>query len=133
MESCSSVTEPLYLLDSNICIYLLEGLSERARDRVQACAPHEIITSSIVYAEVVRGLDFDDDRAVAVVSDFFDIIDVRPFDRVAAEAYRHVPFRRARFDRLIAAHALSLDLTLVTNNIADFADIPGLRVENWTQ
>ena len=43
-----------------------------------------------------------------------------------------MPFKRARFDRLVAAHALSLDLGIVTNNIVDFADVPGLRVENWT-
>ena len=36
-------------------------------------------------------------------------------------------------DRLIAAHALALDLTLVTNNERDFADVPGLRIENWTR
>jgi tRNA(fMet)-specific endonuclease VapC len=44
-----------------------------------------------------------------------------------------LPFRRASYDRLIAAHALSLDLTLITNNEGDFADVPGLRVENWTR
>ena len=55
-----------------------------------------------------------------------------PFEEVAAEAYQLVPFRRGRFDRLIAAHALALGLTVVTNNEEDFADIPGLAIENWT-
>ena len=47
--------------------------------------------------------------------------------------YCEIPFKRNRFDRLIAAHALSLGLTLVTNNEADFSDISGLGIENWTK
>ncbi|PMZ78725.1 VapC toxin family PIN domain ribonuclease, partial [Pseudomonas sp. FW306-2-11AD] len=50
----------------------------------------------------------------------------------AAREYARLPFKRARFDRLLAAHALSLGATIVTNNEADFADVPGLRVENWS-
>ena len=125
--------EPRYLLDSNICIYLLEGLSDIARRRAEDCAPGEIVTSSIVYAEVMRGMDLADGEVVGAVATFFRIVDVRPFDRIAAAAYRSIPFRRARFDRLIAAHALALGLTMVTNNVADFADIAGLRVEDWTR
>ena len=45
---------------------------------------------------------------------------------------RGLPFKRARFDRLLAAHALSLGVTIITNNESDFADVPGLTVENWT-
>ena len=56
-----------------------------------------------------------------------------PFDEAAVRAYAALPFRRGSFDRLIAAHALALDLTLVTSNVRDFADIPGLLVENWTR
>lgn len=67
----------------------------------------------------------------ALLSAFVELVPILPFDDRAAVAYASLPFRRARFDRLIAAHALSLGLTLVTNNEADFADIPGLRVENW--
>ena len=63
-------------------------------------------------------------------------IQVLPFDEAAAERYgvmrAAVPDRRRdAFDRLIAAHAASLGLTLVTNNEADFYDYPGLVVENW--
>jgi tRNA(fMet)-specific endonuclease VapC len=68
---------------------------------------------------------------IANAEAFFAVVEVLPFDKVAARTYATMPFRRARFDRLIAAHALSLDLTLVTANVRDFADVPGLRVENW--
>jgi tRNA(fMet)-specific endonuclease VapC len=47
-------------------------------------------------------------------------------------AYAQLPFKRASFDRLIAAHAVSQDLIVVTGNAKDFADVPGLKVENWT-
>ena len=45
---------------------------------------------------------------------------------------RQLPFKRGSYDRLIAAHALSLGLTVVTGNTKHFADVPGLKVENWT-
>lgn len=136
-ESCCNVADakstPLYLLDSNICIYLLEGLSEKARDRVEACAPGEIVTSAVAYAEVLRGVDSADRRAMVATKAFFTVCPVLPFDGAAAEAYQDVPFRRGKFDRLIGAHALALGLTVITNNDSDYADIPGLRVENWTR
>ena len=50
-----------------------------------------------------------------------------------ARRFQDVPFRRGKLDRFIAAHALATGLTIVTNNEADFADIPGLQIENWTQ
>ncbi len=56
-----------------------------------------------------------------------------PFDAEAAEYFATIPFKRGKFDRLIAAQALSRDLAIVTNNERDFADVPGLKVENWTE
>lgn len=63
---------------------------------------------------------------------FFTLVTVLPFDRLAAESYVKLPFKRGSYDRLIGAHSLSLDLTLVTANERHFANIPGIRVENWT-
>lgn len=125
--------EPAFLLDSNICIYLLEGLSEVARDRVERCAPGEVVTSAVVYAEVLRGIDKSDPAAMTKIESFFAVVKVLPFDGPAALAYSRVPFKRRSFDRLIAAHALSLGLIVATNNIADFDDVPGIKVENWAQ
>jgi tRNA(fMet)-specific endonuclease VapC len=51
----------------------------------------------------------------------------------AASAYASLPLKRGSFDRLIAAHALSLGIGLVTSNVDDFGDISGLLVEDWTQ
>ncbi|EZP57193.1 Ribonuclease VapC [Sphingomonas sp. RIT328] len=134
---CCSVTDlrvaPRFLLDSNICIYLLEALSDRARHRAESCALGEVVTSAVVYAEVLRGVDPADGHAMRAMRAFFDLITPLPFDTTAAEAYQRLPFRRGRFDRLIGAHALALRLTVVTANVSDYADIPGLSVENWTQ
>jgi tRNA(fMet)-specific endonuclease VapC len=127
------VANPAFLLDSNICIYVLEGLSELTRRRIEACAPGDIVTSAVAYAEVVRGLRRGDAEAIAKADALFRIVDVLPFDRLAAETYAAIPFKRTSYDRLIAAHALSLGLTFVTNNERDFGAIPGLRVENWAR
>jgi tRNA(fMet)-specific endonuclease VapC len=125
-----SVVEPAYLLDANICIYLLEGKSDLAAARVSACPVGQLVTSAVVYAEVMIGARRLDraDRALA----FFGQVPVLPFDAAAGDAYSHLPFRRGSYDRLIAANALALGLTVVTGNDADFADVPGLKVENWT-
>lgn len=122
---------PRVLLDSNLCIYLIEGLSDEARQRVERFAPGEVVTSAIAFAEVMLRVDEDDDRAAGNARAFFSEIPVLPFDVTAALAYRYVPFERHRFDHLIAAHALSLDLLLVTRNTRHFTTVPGLRVENW--
>ena len=127
------MAEPDFLLDSNICIYILEGLSPKARRRIESHEPGQVVTSSIVYAEVMRGLDPRDMDAAAKAQALFEVVDVLPFDRHAADAYCMLPFKRAAFDRLIGAHALVLGLTLVTNNARDYSDIDGLRIENWTK
>ena len=126
------MTEPLFLLDSNICIYLLEGLSDAVRDRVERCRPGQVVTSAICLAEVMRGVDRGDPDALAKAQRFFAVIPPLDFGMGAALRYAELAFRRHSFDRLIAAHALSAGLALVTNNVSDFADVPGLMVENWT-
>lgn len=126
------MADPSFLIDSNICIYLLDGSSPEARARFEALEPRAVATSAIVYAEVMLGVASTRPEGERAAARLFDLVTVLPFDRAAASIYRHLRFRRGSFDRLIAAHALALDLTLITNNEGDFADIPGLRTENWT-
>lgn len=129
------MTKPAFLLDSNICIYILSDAESLPAQRVQQQEPGSVVISAIVAAEIFCGAPFGQAEADVLASTqaFLDAIPVMPFDAEAAARFRDVPFRRGRFDRLIAAHALALDLTLVTNNEADFADMTGLRVENWTR
>ena len=127
------MSEAAYLLDSNILIYLLEGTSPSARAAIERCRPGEVVTSAVAYAELMRKVPGDDPDKEAAVEALFSVVTVLPFDAAAARAYRQVTFKRGTFDRLIAAHALQLGLTFVTNNVRDFADVPGLRIENWAQ
>lgn len=121
---------PQFLLDSNLLIYLLQGSVPHAAARLAACPQQAVVTSSICLAETLIGLTA---FQAARLDDLLQQIDVLPFDAAAAEVYAQLPFKRRGFDRLIAAHALSCGLTIVTANTADFADIPGLSVEDWTQ
>lgn len=127
------MSDPVFLLDSNICIYVLGGLSEPVRRRIESHEPGEIVTSAVAYAEVMRGIECRDADAVAKAEALFGVVEVLPFDRRAAETYTSMPFKRASYDRLIAAHALALGLVFVTNNETDFGAIAGLAIENWTK
>ena len=127
------MTEPKFLLDSNICIYVLADADGPAAERLGECEPGSVVTSAIAYAEVMRGSRTQDPRPTTGAEALFDVVPVLPFDSAAARRYLDVPFRRGTFDRLIAAHALSLGLTLVTNNERDYSDVAGLRVANWAR
>ena len=120
------------MLDSNAMILLLD-LDQRVLRRASECFEDELCSSAIAYAEVVRGTAAGKPPARELLDQAVAIIPILPFDQAAADLYARLPFRRHRFDRLIAAHALALDLTLVTANMSDFADVPGLKVENWTK
>lgn len=121
-----------YLLDANIIIYALTGQHPRIREYMAACSETDMVTSSIVYVEVALGSVNGKPPPFQILERFVRAVPVLDFDQLAARAYATLPFKRASYDRLIAAHALSLGLTVVTDNVAHFGDIAGLRVENWT-
>lgn len=130
-----------YMLDTNICIYLMKAHPPEVLARLQQLDHGDAVMSIITYAELRVGLEgltttrAQNERALHLLTR--DIL-VLPFDEAAAEHYgvqRAAVHDRRRdaLDRLIAAHAASLGLTLITNNEADFRDYPGLKVENWMQ
>lgn len=121
-----------FLLDANALILLLAG-HERLVNRASECAEGDLCLSSICFAEVLHGSAGGKPPPVDVMERVSKRIPVLPFDEEAAIRYARLPFKRHRFDQLIAAHALALDLTLVTANPRDFRHIPHLRVEDWTQ
>ena len=121
-----------YLLDANCAVYALDGGNEPLRQRIVGYAPGEVALSVISYAEVAYGTYVGKPPVPEVLEAFIKAIPLLPFDEAAAREYARLPFKRARFDRLLAAHALSLRAVVVTNNELDFADVPGLVVENWT-
>ena len=128
----------MYLLDTNTCIDFALARSRPLVSRIERNYRYGISLSAITLAELRVGsrrseADPEDDRRL---DKFVATLTLYPFGDAAADDYgrlgREIAFKRRGFDRLIAAHARSLGLILVTNNESDFADVPGLRVENWT-
>lgn len=123
-----------YLIDSDLAIYAMGGqVDSRLNQRLAQCAAGDVGISAISFAEVALGTWNGKPPRQDVLDAFVQAIPIVAFDEPAARAYAKLPFRRARFDRLLAAHALNLGATIITNNEADFADVPGLTVENWTR
>ena len=121
-----------YLLDSNIIIRMTMASGNRLRARIAECDEGDLVTSAIALAEVAYGSGQGKPPPLEQLQAFLEEVPVLEFDLRAALVYAELPVRRASFDRLIAAHALSQQLVVVTDNVAHFADVPGLAVENWT-
>jgi tRNA(fMet)-specific endonuclease VapC len=129
---------PRYMLDTNMCIYLMKHQPEEVARRFAQCYVGDVVMSAITYAELEYGVAVSTNpkrerkNLAALVED----IPVVPFDGAAGAAYG--PIRKAtrdskkdHLDKLIAAHAASLQVTVVTNNVKDFARYPGVMTENW--
>lgn len=121
-----------FLIDADIAIFATTAQHPRIVDHMQQYEPGELGLSVISYAEIVLGMEQGKPPTPEALEAFVGAVPIQPFDEQAARAYAKLPFKRARFDRLLAAHALSIEATVVTNNPSDFADVPGLKVENWT-
>jgi tRNA(fMet)-specific endonuclease VapC len=122
-----------YLLDSSILIAIGLATDDAARRRLAQLDEGDAVTSVIAYAEVLYGSRRGKPPAMAHLAKIIEEVAVLPFDQAAASVYAGLFFKRASYDRLIAAHAIALGLTVATANVADFADIPGLSVEDWTR
>ena len=121
-----------YMLDANSVINLLSGQFPQLTARVAATDAGDIGISSVAFAEVAMGSENGKPPRPALLDGLIEEIPLLPFDEAAARAYACVPFKRGNFDRLIAAHALSLELIVISRNVDDFSKVPGLKVENWT-
>jgi tRNA(fMet)-specific endonuclease VapC len=120
-----------YLIDANSAVYAMDIGNEALKTRIAETEAGAIAISVISYAEVAYGTHIGKPPPPEVLEAFIQAIPLLSFDEAAAREYARLPFKRARFDRLLAAHALSIGATVVTNNADDFADVPGLVVENW--
>lgn len=121
-----------YLIDADSSIYAMVDRESPVNARLAECEPGEVALSTISFAEIALGAQFQKPPPPEVLDAFIKAIPLLPFDEPAAREYAKLPFKRARFDRLLAAQALSIGATVVTNNEADFTDVPELKVENWT-
>ena len=130
------------MLDTNICIDLLRGGAGAVASRVQKHEIDEIAISSITLAELQFGVVKSARPAhhETLLIEFCAPLAILPFDDRAAATYGRVRAELEQagtpigpLDTLISAHALSLDLTMVTNNEREFQRVGSLRVENWTR
>lgn len=130
---------PRYMLDTNICLYLMKHQPPEVAERFAECFVGDVVISAVTLAELEYGVLCSGDvqaKNQAALLAFLQQVPAAPFDAAAAKAYAPVRWasrerRRDALDKLIAAHALALGVVLVTNNTADFAGLPGLKLENW--
>ena len=130
-----------YLLDTNICIYAMRRAPIKVFNHLSGLRHGDVAMSVITLAELLAGIEkLGDTRAQNehALKLLCGQIAVLPFDQAAARSYgvlrAAVPNRRRNaLDRLIAAHAHSRSLTVVTNDEGDFGGSPGLVVENWAR
>ena len=129
---------PRYMLDTDTVSFALRGYG-RVAARVLEHRPSELSMSSITLAELRFGAEARRSRKLhRLISAFVESVTVLAFDQRAADRFATVAASLARrgepigtFDTLLAAHALSLGLTFVTNNTQHFERVPGLRTETW--
>ena len=129
-----------YLLDTNVCIRILNGSPPGVIERLEGLDPADLATSAVVRAELVYGARKGLHVAanLRLVDAFFEPFACLPFGDREAVAYGSLRADLEREGRpigpndlLIAATALTHSLTLVTHNTSEFSRVPGLKVEDW--
>jgi tRNA(fMet)-specific endonuclease VapC len=128
-----------YLLDTNICIYIINRRPPQVLAHFEGLRYGQVAVSSITGAELAFGVaKSGSHRNREALEKFLAPLEVLPFDAAAMRAYGPLRAELQRLgrpigslDTLIAAHALSLGATLVTNNVGEFSRVPSLVCENW--
>jgi tRNA(fMet)-specific endonuclease VapC len=128
-----------YLLDTGICIYIINERPQHLRARFDKEVVGDVGISAITASELAYGVaKTDSARNRAALDRFMLPLEVAPYGPEAASVYGDLRARLEHggevigpLDMLIAAHAVALGVTLVTNNTGEFRRVPGLRCENW--
>jgi tRNA(fMet)-specific endonuclease VapC len=127
-------------LDTDICIYIIKRKPLRVLKRLELIQPDQLSMSAITFAELMNGAKKSQrvEANVSRLNALGEILEICSFDQQAAVAYGDVRSSLEKrgevigaHDLLIAAHALSLDRILVTNNEREFKRVEGLKVDNW--
>jgi len=128
-----------YMLDTNICVYVMKNYPTKLRERFNRLA-EQLCMSSITLGELYYGAEKSARRLenLQAIEHFSARLEVLPFPARAATHYGQIRAeleRRSKpvgeHDMLIGAHARAEGLIVVTNNVREFRRMPGLRVENW--
>ena len=129
-----------YMLDTNMCIYLMKNQPEQVARRFAQCHVGDVVMSAITFAELEYGVAASANRKKdhANLAALIEDIPVAPFDAAAGSAYGPIRLatresKKDHLDKLIAAHSVALKAVLVTNNLKDFERFPGVRLENWLE
>jgi tRNA(fMet)-specific endonuclease VapC len=129
-----------YMLDTNMCIYVIRRKPPQVLEHFKTFKISEIGISTITLSELEYGVakSSKPDQNREALIEFLTPLQIVSFDERASHHYGEIRAHLERkgisigsMDLLIASHALSLSLPLVTNNIQEFKRIPGLRLENW--
>ena len=129
-----------HLLDTNICIYIIKKKPPTVLNKLYSCEIDDIAISSITVSELEYGVQKSQfqERSKLALTEFLLPFRIMNYDSEAASKYGLIRSSLEKLgqpigamDYLIAAHAMSLDLILVSNNIKEFSKIEGLKYENW--
>ena len=130
----------IYMLDTNICGYIIRNKPEANKDQLTAIEKeHEMTLSSIVVSELLYGARKKGSiKRSKIVNRFIGNFTIHDFDETAAKEYAIIRDALEKGgsiigsnDLFIAAHAKALDAVLVTNNIKEFQRVSDLKLENW--
>ncbi len=131
-----------YMLDTNICIYAMKNKPEQVLQRLKKELNSGVCISSITLAELEYGMKHSSNpvKNEQALLRFLVPLSVLPFGTTAASEYgeiltylQSIGTPIGSLDMLIAAHARSEDMILVTNNVREFERVPDLDVENWVE
>jgi len=131
-----------YMLDTNICIYIIKHKPQNVIERFRQTKVSEIGVSSITLSELEYGVMKSTNREQnkLALTQFIAPIEIMSYDDAAAQHYGKIRADLERqgtpigsLDMLIAAHALSLNSVLITNNESEFKRVLNLKIENWTK
>ena len=133
-----------YMLDTNIVIYTMKNRPEQVRQRFNQHS-EQLCISSVTYGELVYGCERSawPEKNLKNLESFVNRLEVLPFDSNAASHFGQLraklysagkplrPTGLTPYDMMIAGHARSCGLVLVSNNLKEFERVDGLRLENW--
>ena len=132
----------MFMLDTDICIHIIKQKPKSVLRYFQRLQAGDLAMSVITFAELMNGAKKSSrvKENIEKLEELAEIIVIEPFDRKAATAYGDIRSSLEKKgmiigsnDMLIAAHALSLDWILVTNNEKEFRRVKGLKIENWAK
>jgi tRNA(fMet)-specific endonuclease VapC len=130
----------MYMLDTNICIYIIKKRPDSLFKRLEKIKTGQISISVVTLAELLYGVERSSSRKLnqRIVDEFTSHLTVKPWDILAARQYGKIRKLLEKkgtpignMDLMIAAHALSTEHILVSNNLREFKRVPKLKCENW--